>query len=154
MSYQIKDHLHPLHHVGFIVKDLDKELDFYINVLGFDFYNRWEEPVEEVEDGFAVPGASLELAQVTGHGCMLEFIRFRTSPGDDTPFAVNKVGTGHVSFLVDDMDEAVAYLKSVGIRFVSDPVRLPNSSWVLFYDPEGIRVEIMQFYDNNGFEDR
>ena len=24
----------------------------------------------------------------------------------------------------------------------------------VLYDPEGIRVEIMQFYDNNGFEDR
>lgn len=154
MAYNLSEHLHPLHHVGFVVKDLDKELDFYMNVLGFDFYNRWTEPVEEVEDGFAVPGASLELAQVTGHGCMLEFFRFMTSPGDDTPFEVNKVGTGHISFLVDNMDDAVACLKEHGIKFVSDPVRLPNSSWVMFFDPEGIRVEIMEFYHNNGFEDR
>lgn len=28
MAYNLSEHLHPLHHVGFVVKDLDKELDF------------------------------------------------------------------------------------------------------------------------------
>ena len=31
MEYQIQDHILPLHHVGFIVKDIDRSLDFYMN---------------------------------------------------------------------------------------------------------------------------
>lgn len=154
MAFQLKDHIHPLHHIGFIVKDIDRSLDFYIGKLGFTLYNRWTEPVEEVEDGMCVPGASLELAQVEGYGCMLEFIRFMTSEGKDEKFLSNHIGTGHVSFLVDDLPAVIEHLKSEGITFCSEPVKLPNSSWVMFYDPDGIRVEIMEFYRNGGFEER
>ncbi|MBD5094952.1 MAG: VOC family protein [Subdoligranulum sp.] len=154
MEYQIQDHILPLHHVGFIVKDIDHSLDFYMNKLGFTLYNRWTEPVEEVENGMCIPGASLELAQVKGYGFLLEFIRFVTGEGSDEKFLSNHIGTGHISFLVDDLPAAIEHLKSQGVEFCSEPVMLPNSSWVMFYDPDGIRVEIMQFYRNGGFEER
>lgn len=154
MAFSLKDHILPLHHVGFIVKDIDRSLSFYTEKLGFTLYNRWTEPVNEVEMGMCIPGASLELAQVTGYGCMLEFIRFVTSEGSDEKFLSNHIGTGHVSFLADDLPAVIDHLKSVGVEFCSDPVVLPNSSWVMFYDPDGIRVEIMEFYRNKGFEER
>ena len=148
MEYNVSEHILPfLHHVGFTVSDLDASVDFYCNKLGFKLFNRWTEPMqgEATGVGMGVPGASIELAQLVGYGCMLEFIQYLDHVGSKQRIAPNHAGLGHVAFLVDDLDAFKAHLESEGVEFCSEPIVLDTSKWVHFYDCDHIRVEVMQF---------
>jgi lactoylglutathione lyase len=145
MSFNAKDQIEKAHHTGFIVKDIDRTLDFYVKKLGFELFDRWTETVEEAETGMGVPGASLELCQVTGYGCMIEFIRFVTSSGSDEIIKPNHIGVGHTSFLVKNLEILIEGLRSEGVKIASPIIKLPGSSWVHIIDPDGIRIELMEF---------
>ena len=149
MAYNVKEHIIPLlHHVGFTVSDMDRSIEFYTKKLGFTLYDRWTEPAEGEQTGLGmgVPGAKIELAQVTGYGCMLEMIQYLGEHAGSTErIEPNHVGLGHVAFLVDNMKEFKQNMEAVGVEFCSEPIELSTSSWVHFYDPDGIRVEVMEF---------
>ncbi len=96
-----------------------------------------------------VPGASIELGQVIGYGCMIEMIQYLDEyAGSTEPIEPNHVGLGHVAFLVDDMNEFKKHLEEEGVKFCTDPIVLDTSSWVHFMDPDGIRIEVMEFKED------
>lgn len=132
-----------LHHVGFVVSDLDRSVDFYTKVLGFQLHDRWKEGPEMCEVGMCVPGASLELAQVVGHGVMVELYQYLESSGSREPIAPNHVGLGHLSLGVDDFGAFMAQLQAHHVPLCSDIVKLTKGQWVHFFDPDGIRIEVM-----------
>lgn len=147
MSFQIGECIKYFHHTGFIVKDLDKALDFYVNKLGFTLKMRWTETAEQCDVGMGVPGGALELAQLVGYGTMVEFSQFLTEAGSDTPIEPNRMGVGHISFEVNDLPALIAYLEERGVKMASERMIVPelNITWIHALDPDGIRVEFMQF---------
>ena len=133
-----------LFHVGFCVSDLDRSLPFYVDTLGFELINRWEEDNSKTDPGMGVPGCSLELAQLRGYGITLELFVYKSAAGEPIPPAPNQVGCAHLSIGVGDMNAFVAKLKAEGkVEFVSEPIRLTVGQWVFIKDPDGILVEIM-----------
>ena len=149
MAQEASKYIERYHHAGFIVKDIDKSIDFYVNKLGMELTMRWEETVEQCAVGMGVPGASLELAQMVGYGVMIEVARYMTSPGSDAPIAPNHVGVGHVAFLVNDLPALLEVLQAKGVELASERMIVPelNITWIHVLDPDGIRVEFMQFFD-------
>lgn len=147
MSFSLSECIQHFHHAGFIVKDLDRSLDFYLNKLGFQLTMRWIETPEQCDVGMGVPGCTLELAQMVGYGVMLEVAQYLTASGSDAPIAPNHIGVGHVSFEVNDLAGLVAHLESQGIQMASERMIVPelNITWVHVLDPDGIRIEFMQF---------
>lgn len=149
MSFDPKKCIQRLDHTGFIVKDLDKSLDFYVNKLGFELKMRWYETAEQCQPGMGVPGGDMELAKLEGYGTVVEVSQFLHSAGSDEPIEPNRIGVGHVSFTVNDLPALVEYLKGEGVELASEPMVVPelNITWVHVLDPDGIRVEFMQFFD-------
>ncbi len=132
-----------LHHVGFVVSDLDRSIDFYTRVMGFALLKRWEEGPELVEKGMNVPGAHLELAQLRGYNCVLELFQYLKSSGSAERIAPNHIGLGHISLGIVDFESFVQRLKDQGVSFVSEVTKVDVGQWVFIQDPDGIRVEIM-----------
>lgn len=132
-----------LHHVGFVVSDLDQSIDFYTRVMGFDLIRRWEEGPELVEKGMDVPGAHLELAQLQGYGCTLELMQYLKSSGSAQPIAPNHIGLGHISLGLADFPAFAQRLQGLGVPFVSEVTKVGMGQWVFVQDPDGIRIEIM-----------
>lgn len=149
MSFTPADTIQHFHHAGFIVKDLDRSLDFYVNKLGFQLTMRWTETPEQCDVGMGVPGATLELAQMVGYGVMVEISQFLTAEGTDAPIAPNHIGVGHISFEVSDLPALIEYLEGKGVKMASERMIVPelNITWVHVLDPDGIRVEFMQFFN-------
>ena len=117
MSVQIDK----IHRIGIAVKDLDKAVDFMVNVLGAKrgvVYRRDEtENFNLVSDN--IPEEGLKSYYVTLGGLQIELM----SPTDeDGPIAafINKKGEGlmTVSFQVDDLDETIKELEEKGVRVV------------------------------------
>ena len=143
-----------LGHASFTVLDLDRTIEFYVNVLGGRLLDRGKD--EGPNQGTAVfgPGrqayASLGIAMVKLGDVEIEFIQYLNPPtevayhGDPTC-----AGSAHLAWEVDDIEAIYEELKKRGVKFhtkVNDCVRDGKLvwKWVYFRDPDNICVELTQ----------
>ena len=123
-----------LGHIGVFVKDIDKSVDFYTNVLGFECYHRAEIPDK---DGLT------RIAFVKSGTCILELVQFPVVPEKkDGP-------VDHIAMAVDDIDAVQARLKEKGIAFETEsPIHLPQvmngCKYIFFRGPDGEHLELNQ----------
>src|ERR1700719_1580909 len=127
-----------LDHVGIAVQDLDAALTFYRDALGLEIEPPEDVASQRVRAHFIPVGESkLELLEAT-------------SP--DSPIAafVNRRGPGlhHITLRVEDINAALAALKSRGARLVDDTARRgAEGALVAFIHPttaHGVLVELKQ----------
>ena len=82
-----------VHHTGIIVKDLDRSIYFYHDVLGLEFANEpspWFEG-DALASAVGVPGAKLRQVSLwVGDNAILELLEYGNRPKDnDTPIQQN-----------------------------------------------------------------
>jgi catechol 2,3-dioxygenase-like lactoylglutathione lyase family enzyme len=141
-----------VHHTGIIVKNLDKSIYFWHDVLGLQFQN---EPSpwfvgEDLARGVGVPGATLRQVCLTAGDATVELVEYGNRPADnDDPIQQNYLGAMHVALRTDDIEATKAELESKGVVFFSDvnvvdEGVLAGWRWVYFADPDGITVELVQ----------
>ncbi len=127
-----------LDHVGIAVSDLQASLAFFKDVLGLHVEMSQEIASQKVRAHFLSTGQStLEMLEPTAA---------------DSPIAkhLDKRGPGmhHVALRVDDIDAALAHLKSRGIRLIDERARPgAEGAMVAFIHPSaahGVLVELKQ----------
>lgn len=100
-------------HIGIAVKNLEESLVFYRDVLGLDV-----EGVEEVTD------QKVKVAFLPVGDTEVELLE---STSEDGPIAkfIEKNGEGiqHIAFRVDNIEEAIAYMKEKGLRMIDESPR-------------------------------
>ena len=143
----------PVHHTGIIVKDLDRSIYFYHDVLGLEFSNEpspWFDG-EDLASAVGVPGARLRQVSLwVGDNSTLELLEYANRPADnDTPIQQNYLGAMHLAFQVDDIEQKVAELREKGVEFLSDPNTVDEGvlagwKWVYFHDPDKIPLELVE----------
>lgn len=129
-SKQISTHLI---HAGFVVKDRAAENRFYVDLLGFRLY--WY-------GGFKDDGVDWYELQVPDGPDWIEYML--NIPGD----AGHKdLGVqNHFSFGVENVHEAAAKLRANGLGTFDGPeVGRDGKDSLDAYDPDGTRVEVMEF---------
>ena len=154
-------------HIAFVVNNLDREIEFYRDVLGLEFILRriWDE--EYVRRMVGIPDAVLDIALLKlpgkegsplaadgslmpGKGdSMLELIEYKHPKGTPVDNSPNTPGNAHIAFLVDDMDEIVARVRAANVEIIGGPLEAaagPNLGRKVAYlrDPDGIIVQLMQ----------
>ena len=142
-----------VHHTGIIVKDLDRSIYFYHDILGLDFVNEpspWFEG-DTLADAVGVPGAKLrQVSLQVGESAILELLEYANRPADnDTPIQQNYLGAMHLAFHVEDIDAKVAELRAKGVHFLSDPNTVDEGvlagwKWAYFHDPDEIPLELVE----------
>jgi len=127
-----------LDHVGIAVSDLPASLAFFKDVLGLHVESSEEIASQRVRATFVNTGQStLEMLEATA---------------PDSPIAkfVEKRGAGmhHVALRVDDIEAALAHLRSRGIRLIDEKPRPgAEGALVAFIHPsaaQGVLVELKQ----------
>jgi methylmalonyl-CoA/ethylmalonyl-CoA epimerase len=127
-----------LDHVGIAVASLDEALAFYRDTLGLEVEPPQEIASQRVRAHFVAVGeATLELLEATAPDSPIARFLERRGPG-----------MHHVALRVEDIEAALAELKTRGVRLIDETPRPgAHGSLVAFLHPSsthGVLVELKQ----------
>ena len=139
-------------HVGITVRDLDRSVRFYHDLIGLEIVTEpspWFDG-PELGRGVGVPGAALRQVCLRLGDTMIELLEYR-APASPTerPLLSHSLGASHVAFQVDDIRAAKAELEDAGVVFYSDVNVVDDGvlagwRWVYFADPDGYPLELVE----------
>jgi len=137
-----------VNHVGLSVPDMDRALQFYCELLGFEKLSDagWPSGTESADRILAVEGTSARVCHLGSSNLLLELFQF----GDCNPVSqdpnrpVVDHGITHLCLAVTDLDAEFARLSAAGMVFHSPPtdVGIPGVRTVYGRDPFGNVVEL------------
>jgi catechol 2,3-dioxygenase-like lactoylglutathione lyase family enzyme len=83
-------------------------------------------------------------------GASFEVFEYELAGANPSPPRNSDVGGHHLAFYVDDIKEAVAYLKSKGVTVQGSPVTMESGpskglAWVYFLSPWGMQLELVSY---------
>jgi catechol 2,3-dioxygenase-like lactoylglutathione lyase family enzyme len=145
-----------LWHASFTVKDIERTIHFYRDILGMDLVHTQEQSNAYTRKLVQYPDANLKVAMFSfpGHshhpsGHVIELIEYVSPPGEYVPPGTAHVRSGHIAFVVENIHEYVKELKSKGVMFKSEVVpieagRNKGGYSVYFWDPDEITLELLQ----------
>jgi catechol 2,3-dioxygenase-like lactoylglutathione lyase family enzyme len=141
-----------LHHTGIIVSDLERSIDFYLDVLGLEMLTEpspvFDDP--ELGEALGVPGAAIRMVTFRVGDGILELLEYSSPPSPiDAPMPQNALGAQHVAFHVDDCQAKYDELVAKGVHFLSPPNAIDEGilagwRWAYFTDPDGITLELVE----------
>jgi len=148
-----------LEHIGLTVSDLDRSIDFYIQVLGFKLLRRTTTNAYlHLDDQLLELTPCIEPAPSPG----------LLSAHGNEPRLHSEVGITHLGFRVDDIEQAVHKIEHLGgelltppyefepqIEYAAEPTAeklqraarpVGGSHWkiAVFADPDGIILELVE----------
>ena len=144
-------------HIAICVRDLDKSLEFYRDILGMRV------TLDQVQDtttgGLPHVYAHARKTRRTVHvrygaeGNTTPSLVLTSHPGDETdgtPIKLDQVGISHISFSVRDLKGLTEELVSKGVSLAGPLDSFTNAqgetSSIFVYDPDGILVQ----FDSGG----
>lgn len=155
-----------MEHIGFTVPDINEACDFFENILGAttlftaatDF--RHDEGDWMTEHLRVHPRAVIKEFRYLrlGNGSNLEVFEYESPDQNTTPPKNSDIGGHHFAFYVDDMANAVDYLKENGVEVLGEPTSYtegPNLglTWCYFMAPWGAQLEIVSAPNGTVYDD-
>lgn len=146
--------------IGFTVSDLDRSVEFYHSVLGFEKTSEEEITGEAFEHLTGVFGARARTARLRLGNEQIELTQYLAPEGRPIPIdsRSNDRWFQHIAIAVSDMDRAYAHLRAHKVRHASTgpqtlPQYLPNAAGIsafYFKDPDGHVLEVIHFPPGKG----
>ncbi|MDP6549008.1 MAG: VOC family protein [Dehalococcoidia bacterium] len=141
-------------HTGFVVKDLGKSMDFYVNVLGMRVAGRMERKGGFASQLLAFPDAHIKGAFLDkgGEGHQLELIQYISPASGPGGINRNDLGAAHLAFFVTDIDKVHADTSQRGLKFNNPPAALEDEYGKLLrkalyaQDPDGNWLEFVELF--------
>lgn len=123
-----------LDHVAITVRDMDRAVAFYRDVLGF-----------EVLGQLVLNDGTFKLVYLQAGAGRIELFAFAEEGRAVDPSLRNEdLGFKHVAFQIDDVDAVAARLQEHGVAFTVAPTDAPGGvRLAFFHDPDGNLLEIV-----------
>ena len=119
-------------HLALTVENMDKSLEFYCDILGFEraFEIRDNENQPWIEYIKVAPGQFIELF----YGGLSKQLEER-----------NQIGFNHICLEVNDINEIANHIKMKGLTLDVEPTKGKDNNYQCWIkDPDGNRIEFMQ----------
>ena len=125
-------------HVELVTDQPERTVQFYTEVLGFKVRSR--DRVERPGGGMALDLVYLELG-----GTTVELITYHGVTPVPAPTGIH-LGYNLIALEIDDMDEAIAFLKTKGVDVVWGPMLRDRYARAEIADPNGYHIELRQWF--------
>jgi lactoylglutathione lyase len=117
-------------HVGFVVSDMERAIDFYQNKLGF-------QKVAEITP----PGRQIVFLEI----CKGQTIELFSGGVDRIETSAKTIGYAHLCLIIDDMAALMEEMKAKGVEIKGEPrIREDGGGTFRILDPDGNEIEMMQ----------
>jgi lactoylglutathione lyase len=137
-----------LFHVGLTIKNLERSIAFYRDVVGmqeteFRFNNAKSKEFDTLTNN---PGAELKVAHLTLDSFMLQLIEYVAGGGTTLDLHHNNIGSPHLCIYVPDVEAKLKEVQQRGdVVITSGLVQIaPNMRSFYTEDPDGVPVEFLQ----------
>lgn len=155
--------LRRLDHIGFTVPDLEEAHLFLVDVLGCEYLYSLG-PFEDQQGSWMAdhlnvhPRARIDENRFFRCGDQAVFEVFHyTSPDQGGTLPRNSdIGGHHVALYVEDLDEAIAYLRDQGVEVLAGPTASKGpgagNRWIYFLSPWGMQFELVSYPGGKAFD--
>ncbi len=139
-----------VNHITLSVPSLDRAIEFYCGLLGFEKITRmsWEagsKTARAADEVFGVEGTAADAMHLRKSNLVLEIFHFREggARAQDPARPVIDHGYTHLCLAVTDIDAEYRRLKAAGMTFIGEPVSVaPGLRSVYGRDPFGNVIEL------------
>ncbi|MCB1009935.1 MAG: VOC family protein [Acidobacteria bacterium] len=150
-------------HVGFTVPDLEEATRFFVDVIGCEyvyslgpFSDRGEWMARHLNVHPRAVMRELRFFRC-GHGPNFEIFEYDAPDRAAAAPRNSDVGGHHLAFYVDDMERALAWLRSHDVRILGEPTTRTEGpsggqSWVYFLTPWGMQLELVSYPTGKAYE--
>ena len=145
-------------HINIVVSDLDKSVNFYTNLLGFDIIRtahlegKWIEKIVGLKD----ISADVVYIRAPGGEPRIELLCYRHPEGAKIRqnSLSNTIGLRHIAFQVNNIKDLAEKLDAAGVQLFSEPVIVPKGvikhdagqkTLLYFCDPDGVILELAEY---------
>jgi len=136
-----------LRHAGLVVKDVDKALYFYRDLLGFSIFKDALETGPFIEHILGIPGVKVRTIKMhCGKEGLLELLYFDDKLIASKAKGLTEQGFTHIALFVGNIDTLYHHLKSARVSFIAVPkVSTDGKAKVAFCrDFEGNYIELVE----------
>ena len=136
-------------HTCIVVRDLDKSLKFYRDVMGLKVFKILTVKGKYPETVLNIKGVKLTYVKMHSPN------QPKNSPPIFelhywiNPRRLSRAGYNHISFTVENIDHEYKRLSKLGIKFISKPIKAPDrKTKICFgYDPDNNLIEFVEELD-------
>jgi catechol 2,3-dioxygenase-like lactoylglutathione lyase family enzyme len=141
-----------VHHIAISVKDINRALRFYCDLLGFE--SEWDMDHRSGETLSKVVGlheTDMRIVMLKGYGLRLELFKYYGSEGQmKSPMRQCDFGLTHFALSVRNIHKVYKQLAEAGVEFNCPPQNLRPGVWATYMkDPEGVTIELIEYGDKS-----
>lgn len=137
-----------LRHIGIVVRDLKKSVQFYEDLFGLVVANEMLENGKYVEDLVGIKDASIKWAKLKAKdGTVFELLEYQNSPFyEKENYPANRLGCSHVAISVKNIESIYEKLQKYNCKCNSEPLFSPDGKVKVMYchDIDGTILEIVE----------
>ncbi|MDX2707584.1 VOC family protein [Streptomyces sp. PA03-6a] len=151
-----------LDHIGFTVPDLDQAHAWLVDVLGCEYL--YSIGPFSATDGWMAEHLNVDAGTVMrrlsfyrcGEQAVFEVFAYQADAQRKDVPRNSDVGGHHVALYVEDLDDAVSFLRARGVPVLGDPTASAGPSegqrWVYFLSPWGMQFELVSYPEGKAFD--
>ena len=138
-----------LRHTGLVVEDLEKEVKFYTEVLGFRIVKTTNEDSKFISIILGISNPKLKTVKLTLEketGTLLELLTFEGKIQQRKVVVPDNFGYTHIALTVINLDLIYREMKKLEIEFLSEPTISPDGYAKVAFcrDPENNMIELVE----------
>jgi catechol 2,3-dioxygenase-like lactoylglutathione lyase family enzyme len=138
-----------LRHVGIVVRDLERSLAFYRDLLGLSVMRAMDEQGPFLDAILGMSGVKVRTVKLanSADAAQIELLAFEDpAPEIGGPPSLVRVGPTHIAVTVERLDEFYRRMRAAGVSFTTEPRVSPDGGAKVTFcrDPDGTALELVE----------